>query len=78
MYIYIYISVCVCVCACVRACVRAHVCARVRKVCIDIVGLRGLGVTCSAQDPRFAGSNLTESSGRDFKRGVPCLRFQAP
>ena len=56
-----------------------------------LVGLGGLGVTCSPRDPRFAGSNPTEvvgffsgrknpehkSSGRDFKLGVPSLRFQA-
>ena len=55
------------------------------------VGLGGLGVICSPRDPRFAGSNPTEddglfsgrknpehmSSGRDFKLGVPSLRFQA-
>ena len=54
-------------------------------------GLGGLGVTCSPRDPRFAGSNPAEvngffsgrknpehkSSGRDFKLGVPSLRFQA-
>ena len=53
----------------------------------DVVGL---GVTCSPRDPRLAGSNPTEvdvflqdvkilstSSGRDFKLGVPSLRFQA-
>ena len=28
-----------------------------------IVGLGGLGVTCSPQDPRFAGLNLTEVDG---------------
>ena len=58
---------------------------------IYIDGLSGLEVTCSPQDPRFAGSNLTEvdgffsghknpenkSSGRVFKPGVPSLRFQA-
>ena len=52
---------------------------------IRVVGLGGLGVTCSPRDPRFAGSNLAEvdvffqdvknpehkSSGRDFKLGVP-------
>ena len=51
----------------------------------------GLGVPCSPRDPRFAGSNPAEvdgffsgsknpehkSSGRDFKLGVPDLRFQA-
>ena len=56
-----------------------------------IVGLGGLGVPCSLRDPRFAGSNPTEvdaffsglknpehkSSRRDFKLGVPSLRFQA-
>ena len=56
-----------------------------------VVGLGGLGVTCSPRDPRFEGSNSTEvdgffsgrknperkSSGRDFKLGVPSLRFQA-
>ena len=50
------------------------------------VGFGGLGVTCLPRDPRFAGSNLAEvdrffpehkSSGRDFKLGVPSLRFQA-
>ena len=53
------------------------------------VVLGGLGVTCSPRDPRFAGSNPAEvdgffqdnpehkSSGRDFKLGVPSLRFQA-
>ena len=55
-----------------------------------LVGLGGLGVTCSPQDPRFAGSNLAEvvgffpgrknpehkSSGRNFKLRVPGLRFQ--
>ena len=53
-------------------------------------GLGGLGVTCSLRDPMFAGSNATEvdgflslknperkSSVRDFKLGVPSLRFQA-
>ena len=56
-----------------------------------LVGLGGLEVSCSPQDPRFAGSNPIEvdvffsgrknpehkSSGRDFKLGVPSLRFQA-
>ena len=56
-----------------------------------LVGLGGLGIMYSPQDPRFAGSNLAEvdeffsgrknpehkSSGRDFKLGVPNLRFQA-
>ena len=56
-----------------------------------LVGLGGLGVMCSPRDSRFAGSNLAEvygffsgcknpehkSSGRDFKLGVPSLRFQA-
>ena len=55
------------------------------------IGLVGLGVTCSSRNPMFAGSNTTEvdgfysgrkisehkSSGRDFKLGVPSLRFQA-
>ena len=58
---------------------------------IKNVGLGGLGVTCSPRDPRFAASNPSEvngffserknpehkSSGRDFKLGVPSLRFQA-
>ena len=57
----------------------------------NTVGLGGLGVTCSPRDPRFAGSNPAEvdgffsgrknpehkSSERDFKLGVPSLRFQA-
>ena len=51
-------------------------------------GLGGLGATCSPQDPRFAGSNPPvrwifsrrtnpehKSSGRDFRLGVPSLRF---
>jgi hypothetical protein len=51
----------------------------------------GLRVTCSPRDPRFADANPTEadgffsgrnnpeykSSGREFKPGVPSLRFQA-
>ena len=55
------------------------------------VDLGGLGVTCSPQDPSLSGSNPTEVdgffqdvktlstnlSGRDFKLGVPSLRFQA-
>ena len=58
---------------------------------ISIVGLAGLGVTCSPLDPRFTGSNPAEvdgffsgrkipehkSSERDFKLGVPSLKFQA-
>ena len=61
------------------------------KLNVSVVGLGGLGVTCSPQDPRFVGSNPAEvdgffsgrknpeqkSSGRDFKLGVPSLRFQA-
>ena len=53
--------------------------------------LGGLGVKYLPRDPRFAGSNPTEvdgffsgrknpeqkSSGREFKLGVPSLRFQA-
>ena len=60
-------------------------------VCMYVVGLDGLGVTCSPRDPRFADTNPTEvdgffqdiknlehkSSGRGFKLGVPSLRFQA-
>ena len=56
-----------------------------------VVGLGGLGVTYSPRDPRFVGSNPAEvdgffsgrktseqkSSGRDFKLGVPSLRFHA-
>ena len=55
------------------------------------VGLGDIGVTCAPRDPRFSGSNLAEvgeffsgpknpeykSSGRDFKLGVPSLRFLA-
>ena len=60
------------------------------NVQIKIVGLGGLGVTCSHRDPRFAGSNPAEidgfsgsknpehkSSGSDFEPWVPSLRFQA-
>ena len=56
-----------------------------------LVGLGGLVVMCSPRDPRFTGSNLAEvggffsrrknpeqkSSRRDFKLGVPTLKFQA-
>ena len=55
------------------------------------VGLSGLGIMCSPQDPRFTGSNPAKvdgfflgrknpeykSSGKDFKLGVQSLRFQA-
>ena len=55
------------------------------------VGLGDLGVTCSPRDPWLAGSNPAEvdgffsgrknpmqkSSGRDFKLGIPSVRFQA-
>ena len=54
------------------------------------VGLGGLGVTYSPRDPRFAfqirlrSMDFSErknpehkSSGRDFKLGLPSLRFQA-
>ena len=61
------------------------------KVTFCVVGLGGLGVTCSPRDPKFAGSNPAEvdaffsgrkhpehkSSGRDFKLGVLSLKFQA-
>jgi hypothetical protein len=57
---------------------------------VNQAGVGGLEVTCSPRDPRFAGSNTAEvdgffsgrknpehkSSGRDFKLGVPILRFQ--
>jgi hypothetical protein len=39
----------------------------------QVVGLGGLGVACSPRDPRFEVSN---PAGRDFKLGVPSLRFQ--
>ena len=56
-----------------------------------VVDLGGPGVKCSPWDSRFAGSNPTENdgffsgrknpehkfSGRNFKLGVPSLRFQA-
>ena len=56
-----------------------------------LVGLGGVGVTCSPRDPGFEGSNPAEvdvffsgrknpehkSSGRDFKLRVLSLRFQA-
>ena len=56
-----------------------------RPLTLEGVGLSGLGVTVSLRDPRFADSNPAEvdgfpehkSSGRDFKRGVASLRFQA-
>ena len=61
------------------------------SISFTLVGLGGLGVTCSPRDPRFAGSNpaevdgffqdeevlSTSSPGRDFKLGVQSLRFQA-
>ena len=31
-----------------------------KDVCMYVVGLGGLGVTCSPRDPRFAGSNPAE------------------
>ena len=54
-----------------------------------LVGLGDLGVTCSPQDPRFAGSNpaeadgffqdvkilSTSSPGRPLSWGVPSLRL---
>ena len=60
-------------------------------IIIGLVGLGGLGVTCSPRDPRFASWNPAEvdgffsgrknpehkSSGRGFKMGVPSKRFQA-
>ena len=56
---------------------------------IRLSNLGGLGVTCSSRDPRFVGSNPAEvdrffqdvkilsTSPRDFKLGVPSLRFHA-
>ena len=41
----------------------------------SLVGLGGLGVTCSPRDPRFAGSKPAEVDG--FFQGVKILRFQA-
>ena len=55
------------------------------------VVLGGLGITFSPRDPKFACSKPTEvdgsfsgrknleykSAGRDFKLGVPSLKFQA-
>ena len=32
-------------------------------ICPPVVGLGGLGVTCSPRDPRFAGSNPAEIDG---------------
>ena len=60
------------------------------KLKLAPVGLGGLGVMCLPRNPRFAGSNpvevngffqdvkilSTKSSRRDFKLGVPSLRFQ--
>ena len=58
-------------------------CANYIGTKVLLVGLGGLGVTCSPRDPRFAGSRLRsmdffktknpehKSSGRYFKLGVP-------
>ena len=42
----------------------------------ELVGLGGLGVTCSPRDPRFAGSNPTEVDGffRTYKMLSQVLR----
>ena len=34
-----------------------------KNLTVPIVGLGGLGVTCSPRDPRFAGSNPAEVDG---------------
>ena len=61
-----------------------------RQLISNSVGFGSLGVTCSPRYPRFAGSNPAEvngffqdvktiehkSSGRNFKLGVPRLKFQ--
>ena len=39
---------------------------------IHLVGIGGLGVTCSPRDPRFAGSNPVEVDG--FFQNVKLLR----
>ena len=41
-----------------------------------IVGLGGLGVTCSPRDPRFAGSNPVEADG--FFEDVKFLSTSPP
>ena len=41
-----------------------------------LVGLGGLGVTCSPRDPRFAGSNPTEVNG--FFQGVKIMSTSPP
>ena len=41
-----------------------------------MVGLDGLGVTCSHRDPRFAGSNLAEVNG--FFQDVKILSTSPP
>ena len=71
----------------VLKCILVHL---LQQVCNNLsnsmaVGLGGLRVTCSPRDARFAGSNPTEVDGffqdvkilRDFKQGVPSMRFQA-
>ena len=61
-----------------------------RDIFVKNIGLGDPGVTCLPRDPKFAESNTAEvdgffsgrkhpehkSSGRDFKLGVPGLRFQ--
>ena len=76
-------SLCALVC---KFIVTLKVIRKINYLYIRYVGLDGLGETCSPREPRFAGSNPAEvdgffqehkSSGRDFKPGVPSLRFKA-
>ena len=43
---------------------------------VQVVGLGGLGVTCSPRDPRFAGSNSAEVDG--FFQDVKILSTSPP
>ena len=45
-------------------------------VCVSIVGLGGLGVTCSPRDPRFAHSNPAEVDA--FFQDVKILSKSSP
>ena len=49
---------------------------RCDQIKIKIVGLGGLGVTCSPRDPRFAGSNPAEVDG--FCQDIKILSTSPP
>ena len=49
---------------------------KIRTVNVNYVGLGGLGVTCSPQDPRFAGLNAAEVNG--FFQNIKILIASPP